>query len=64
MDEEIETLYGALAHPENKNGGFGFSAPRMRNQQIFEASKFAFYASICVETKTGLVLNDGFLASN
>ena len=46
MDEEMETLYGALAHPENENGGFGFSVPCMRNQQIFEAnSGFKFLLS-------------------
>ena len=34
----MEMLYGALARPKNENGGFGFSVPRMRNQQIFEAN--------------------------
>ena len=56
MDEEMETLYGALAHPENENGGFGFSVPRMRNQRIFEAFKFCllrFHFSM-FEAKTGL----------
>ena len=59
MDEEMETLYGALAHPENENGGFGFSAPRMRNQQIFEANSgfkiclLRFHFSM-FEAKTGL----------
>ena len=55
MDEEMETLYGALAHPENENGGFGFSVPRMRNQQIFEAKicLLRFHFSM-VEAKTGL----------
>ena len=59
MDEEMEMLYGALAHPENENGGFGFSVPRMRNQQIFEANSgfkiclLRFHFSM-VEAKTGL----------
>lgn len=59
MDEEMETLYGALAHPENENGGFGFSVPRMRNQQIFEANSgfkiclLRFHFSM-FEAKTGL----------
>ena len=64
MDEEMEMLYGALAHPENENGGFGFSVPRMRNQQIFEAKKFAFYASIFQWLKPKLASNlRPFLAS-
>ena len=59
MDEEMETLYGALAHPENESGGFGFSVPRMRNQQIFEANSgfkiclLRFHFSM-FEAKTGL----------
>ena len=59
MDEETETLYGALAHPENENGGFGFSVPRMRNEQIFEANSgfkiclLRFHFSM-FEAKTGL----------
>ena len=59
MDEERETLYGALAHPENENGGFGFSVPRMRKQQIFEANSgfkiclLRFHFSM-FEAKTGL----------
>ena len=55
----METLYGALAHPENENAGFGFSVPRMRSQQIFEAnSGFKFcllrFHFLMFETKTGL----------
>ena len=38
MDEELETLCGARAHPENENGGLGFSVPRMKNQPILEAN--------------------------
>ena len=55
----MEKLYGALAHPENENGGFGFSVPRMRNQQIFEANSGfkiclrRFHLSM-FEAKTGL----------
>ena len=55
----MEMLYGALAHAENENGGFGFSVPRMRNQQIFEANSgfkiclLRFHFSM-VEAKTGL----------
>ena len=55
----METLYGALAHPENENGGFGCSVPQMRNQQIFEANSgfkiclLRFHFSM-FEAKTGL----------
>ena len=53
----METLYGALAHPENENGGFGFSSAN-DNQQIFEANSgfkiclLRFHFSM-FEAKTG-----------
>ena len=65
----MEMLYGALAHPKNENGGFGFSVPRMRNQQIFEANsgfKFCllrFHFSM-FEAKTGLKFDAVFGLKN
>ena len=68
MDEEMETLYGALAHPENDFSGLRFFVPRMRNQQIFEANS-GF--KICLlrhfsmfEAKTGLKVEAVFGLKN
>ena len=65
----MEMLYGALAHPKNENGGFGFSVPRMRNQQIFEANSgfkiclLRFHFSM-FEAKTGLKFDAVFGLKN